>query len=534
MPKTNSFNRDKSKENFVKRENGGVNTLNSLNSLSLGTSQNSRVILNESKGLCKSYIYYIVSKLNNLSLNTKNINNQSNYQRVKTPKDKEIYYPYSLYNKEGSRESPSENLTFKRELSISSNKEKEHINTISRQISARQIGKENNTTGYNPNQIANTNHNHANNSSGSYIEKTISNPISSKENKILSYSRDSGWSNNLEKNNSSLSTTHNINSNNYTYHQTPAYLQNDKNPTKSSFSVSGYNLNINSSITTTNNNPSNLFSSLCNKKIGLDNLGNTCFMNTGLQCLLHTEPFMRRFYIEKQNFPSSSTTSQALYDLCKEMVEKTENSRSSIAPYTFKRVFGSKHEMFSGYSQHDTQEFLRILLDDVSQEMNRVKVIPKYRELDAKIKDKVRLNTEYDKLYKERENSIVIDTFTVQLLNIFTCCECGYETYSFDKLIDIPLLLESDSYSGFSIFSLLNAFFTTEKIKWESPCENSSCKKKSYHTKIVKLSICPEILIFSIQRNNGRARRKNTSAVTFEETVDVSKFFDVECLGKTC
>jgi ubiquitin C-terminal hydrolase len=299
------------------------------------------------------------------------------------------------------------------------------------------------------------------------------------------------------------------------------------------------NLNNNNSLCSTSESTqgSNPPIILCMKQVGMDNLGNTCFMNTSLQCLIHTEPFIRRFFSEKDKITGNTSirptpTSRTIFDLCNEIIRKAEGARVSVSPSEFKRVFGSAHRIFSGYSQHDTQEFLRVLLDDISQELNRVIKMPKYRELDTKVNNKVRLNSEYDSLCKAREDSIVTDTFSSQLVNIFTCLDCNYETFSFEKYIDIPLLLEKDDPSGISMSSLLDDFFGSDKIKFESPCENSRCKKKSYHSKFVKLSFLPEILMLSFQRNNGRARRKNTSPILFEERIDLSKYVDKECIGK--
>ncbi len=271
------------------------------------------------------------------------------------------------------------------------------------------------------------------------------------------------------------------------------------------------------------------------KQVGLDNLGNTCFMNTSLQCLLHTEPFMRRFFNEKDKILSgdirSTVISKSIYNLAMDIIQKSEGSRVSVSPSEFKSIFGSAHRSFLGYNQHDTQEFLRLLLEDISKELNRIINIPKYRELDTRINNKVKLNNDYDNLIKAREDSIVTDTFTSQIVNIFTCLDCNYETYSFEKYIDIPLLL--DESSGTTISKLLDGFFAGDKIKFESPCENQICKKKSYHSKFIKFGFTPEILMLSIQRNNGRIRRKNTSNISFEEKIDLAKYVDRECCSNS-
>ncbi len=42
---------------------------------------------------------------------------------------------------------------------------------------------------------------------------------------------------------------------------------------------------------------------------------------------------------------------------------------------------GFKHKQYTGYIQHDTQEFCRLLLDDFSKDLNRVIEIAIYKEI---------------------------------------------------------------------------------------------------------------------------------------------------------
>ena len=62
----------------------------------------------------------------------------------------------------------------------------------------------------------------------------------------------------------------------------------------------------------------------------------------------------------------------------------------------------------------------------------------------------------YNNYYKSRENSIITDIYYTQMINIFTC-NCGKETYSFQKLLDIPLLL-NNSQKEIKIEALIDNF----------------------------------------------------------------------------
>jgi ubiquitin carboxyl-terminal hydrolase 4/11/15 len=106
---------------------------------------------------------------------------------------------------------------------------------------------------------------------------------------------------------------------------------------------------------------------------GLCNLGNTCFMNSCLQCLSNTNPLTEYFLsnhfqpeINLQNpIGMKGKISVNYAKTLKGLWCETSNSYS---PYILK----SSIAMFSGYSQHDSQEFLSFLLDGLHEDLNRV------------------------------------------------------------------------------------------------------------------------------------------------------------------
>ncbi len=268
-------------------------------------------------------------------------------------------------------------------------------------------------------------------------------------------------------------------------------------------------------------------SSITKSKVGLRNLGNTCFMNTCLQNLIHSELFIQKLFSKSFLLSSKTRISKQFYSLCKEV---SSCSSSACAPYDFKSAFGSKHSMFSGYGQHDTQEFCRILLEDMNSELNEVLHPAPYKELSTLNKSKKECDKEFDEVFRKRENSLVMDVFYGQLINIFKC-ECDFETYSFEKILDLPLLLQKHRSSiSIDIKDLLKDYFECERIKFETKCEK--CKKKEWHTKEIKISQPPNILILSLQRQNPRTGSKNNCYVDFSDELDMSIYLDHECWNK--
>lgn len=257
---------------------------------------------------------------------------------------------------------------------------------------------------------------------------------------------------------------------------------------------------------------------------GLLNLGNTCYANTCIQNLVHCSTFISVLFDKSEQKGKKITKS--FMNCCSSL---TSSSRY-FNPKEFLDTFTRSHSSFNSFAQHDTQEFCRSLLDDISKETNRVKNIPQYKEFNTSNKSKKALDIEFDQLFREREDSIIVDIFYGQLSTTYTCMKCNFTSFSFEKFLDLPLQFPQKTPIGRSIDlnDMLTEHFKNEQFNWESKCEGCQCKTS--HTKHTRISSLPKVLIISFQRYNIITNRKINTSVKYGENIDLKDYIDNELI----
>jgi ubiquitin carboxyl-terminal hydrolase 4/11/15 len=192
---------------------------------------------------------------------------------------------------------------------------------------------------------------------------------------------------------------------------------------------------------------------------GLQNLGNTCFMNSGLQSLSAIKELSEYFLSDKYKPEINETnplgTKGKLVKKYASLIKNLYYATSpSFSPWALKHAIGQHQPMFSGYQQHDSQELISFVLDFLHEDLNRVKVKPFTSTIESDGQDDYQVGRESWINHLKRNRSVIVDLMFGQFKSQLTCPKCARISITYDPFHSIPLPIPFNKEKEIEFFFL--------------------------------------------------------------------------------
>lgn len=276
---------------------------------------------------------------------------------------------------------------------------------------------------------------------------------------------------------------------------------------------------------------------------GLANLGNTCFLNSTIQCISHTYELNELF--DKDN--SSKFTDKDKVKLCvfnewNDLRKLMWKTNCKISPGRFVSAIHQiarikKRELFTGFAQNDLPEFLLFFMDEIHEAFKR-SVKMNITGTQENEKDKLAiscykmLETMYAKEYSE-----IVELFygihVSQISNMENKILAQSPEPFFMINLPIPQKRTPNIYECFDLYT------EKEKLEGDNQWLNEDTNTREDVIKQIQFFSLPNILVVDFKRFDNRMR-KNNCLIDFPlDELDLSKYvigynekaYSYECYG---
>lgn len=235
---------------------------------------------------------------------------------------------------------------------------------------------------------------------------------------------------------------------------------------------------------------------------GLENLGNTCFLNSVLQCLTYTEPLAAYLQSGKHQVTCRKAGFCALCAIQKHVSRALQSSGRSLAPKDLVSNLRCISRTFRNSRQEDAHEYMVNLLESMHK-----CCLP------------TGVPSESQSAY---DRSLVHKIFGGRLRSQVKCMQCNYCSNKFDPFLDLSLeILKADTlYKAFANFTAKEQLDGGAK---QYQCQQ--CKQKVKALKQLTIHKAPHVLTVHLKRfGSHMSGQKIDKKIQFGSTLDLKPF----------
>lgn len=241
-------------------------------------------------------------------------------------------------------------------------------------------------------------------------------------------------------------------------------------------------------------------------RVGLNNIGNNCYINSVLQILKNIPKFTYNFFIMDEG------SGKFLLSLKNLLLKTCFSKDSSFSPNDFKDNLGKENKRFSGDKQYDSTIFYISLLNIIQKKI--CKPNNNYKKIDMNQYSNISLEEKFNiwkENYLSKNQSFIIDFFYIFYASEIQCKSCNYISQSFQctNFLDFPLVSDKKQ-----VKELEECFYNYQMIK-TLLYECSECKKNNLTQNFTILEL-PPILVINLKRVGEGNANLNDIEIPFQ------------------
>ena len=191
---------------------------------------------------------------------------------------------------------------------------------------------------------------------------------------------------------------------------------------------------------------------------GLQNVGNTCYLNAALQCLMHAKPFVDYFLDETRPWRNDTSNGEIhpfVTIFASLLLDYWSGVYGVIAPRELKAAIGKKSSRFAGFGEQDSHELITFVLECLHEDLNSSRRPKEQIEcIRGNGSDDIEISTRSLENFKIRDNSKIVDLFQGMLRSKMTCPKCKACVTVFEPYQTLSLPIMCDHKVDKSMFNV--------------------------------------------------------------------------------
>ena len=301
-------------------------------------------------------------------------------------------------------------------------------------------------------------------------------------------------------------------------------------------------------------------------KIGLQNIGSTCYMNATLQCFCHIRRFIS--YFKEKNFNNLSQDSLSISfknlidHLWSEDLSPNKIDNNYYIPTDFRTKIANKSDLFQNNVANDAKDLVNFIIMTLHDELNKAN--KNNTNNDNNFQNGVMINQFNKKLvlenivkeFEKNNKSIISDIFYAMNLSETQCSFCrniiyNYQIYYFIvfpleevRKFKYPQFYINNNFNNYPQYNQINNYNNIPRevsiydcFEYDRKINNmvgqnqmycNYCKANTNCIMVTKLVTGPEVLILLLNRGKGL---EFDVKINFVEYLNLEKYIEMKNTG---